>query len=233
VRQYVQMICEADVSKAANAKRRRDSNKIRRIMESFARNVATEASIQSVIADARGAEATVADGTAIRYIDVLRDLMIVENCPAFNTHIRSSASLRQRETKHFVDPSIAAACLGLSPARLLDDLNYMGYLFESLAVRDLRVYAQHCDASVFHYRDSRGLEADAIVRRADGAWAAFEIKLGKARHDEAAQHLLKLQSDIDVKKAPGPASLNIVTGFGFAHTRPDGVNVIPLSELGY
>jgi predicted AAA+ superfamily ATPase len=115
---------------------------------------------------------------------------------------------------------------------LLGDLNYLGLLFESEAIRDIRVYARALGAKVSHYRDSGGLEIDAIVHDSGGVWSAFEIKLGRDKHDEAAKHLLKLASIIDRRKVKPPSSLNIITGFGFGHTRTDGVNVIPLAELG-
>jgi hypothetical protein len=131
-----------------------------------------------------------------------------------------------------VDPSIAAACLGMNVDMLLNDLNYLGMLFESEAIRDIRVYAQALGFNTSHYRDSSGLEIDVIVHDNSGAWSAFEIKLGREKHDEAANHLLKLSSIVDAKKVKPPSSLNIITGFGFGHTRADGVNVIPLAEFG-
>jgi predicted AAA+ superfamily ATPase len=232
VRDYVELLAESDVSKAPNTRRRRSSAKIRRILDSYSRNIATEAAQSLIVAEARGEDISLAQGTADRYIEVLKDLMIIEDLPAWRTHIRSSATLRRAEKKYFVDPSIAAACLGLDADRLLDDLNYLGLLFEAAAIRDIRVYAQAHGARVSHYRDSSGLEIDAIVHGGAGTWSAFEIKLGRDKHDAAAKNLLKLASLVEEKKAGPPASLNIVTGFGFGHTRPDGVGVIPLAELG-
>jgi predicted AAA+ superfamily ATPase len=233
VHDYVGLLAEVDVSKALKSRRRRNTNKIKGLLASYSRNISTEASQSKIVEEARGEDMTLSPETASRYIEVLCDLMIIENLPAFNIHIRSSAMLRTTEKKHFVDPSIATACLGIYPAKLMDDLEYAGMLFESAVVRDLRVYSQTIEADVSHYRDSAGLEVDAVVqRRGDGAWAAFEIKLGRAQHDAAAGNLIKMAKRIDGEKARKPSSLNIITGFGFSHTRSDGVNVISLSELG-
>jgi predicted AAA+ superfamily ATPase len=232
VRDYVDMLVESDVSKAPNSHRRRSITKVKRILDSYSRNIATEAAQSLIVSEARGEDMSLAQGTADRYIEVLKDLMIIDDLPAWRTHIRSSSTLRRSEKKYFVDPSIAAACLGIDAGRLLGDLNYLGLLFESAAIRDIRVYARANGARVSHYRDSSGLEIDAIVHSNSGEWSAFEIKLGRDKYDDAAKNLLKLASLIDAKKVQPPASLNIVTGFGFGHTRPDKVNVIPLAEFG-
>jgi predicted AAA+ superfamily ATPase len=232
VADYVTLLAESDVSKAPNTHRRRSSTKVMRILQSYSRNIATEAAQSRIVAEARGEDMSLAQGTADRYIEVLKDLMIIDDLPAWRTHIRSSATLRRAEKKYFVDPSIATACLGLNRDMLLNDLNYLGMLFESEAIRDIKVYAQALGFKASHYRDSSGLEIDAIIHDKSGAWSAFEIKLGRDKHDEAAKHLLKLASIVDSKRVRPPSSLNIITGFGFGHTRPDGVNVIPLAEFG-
>jgi predicted AAA+ superfamily ATPase len=232
VRDYVELLAESDVSKAPNARRRRSSTKVMRILQSYSRNIATEVAQSRIVSEARGEDMSLAQGTADRYIEVLKDLMIIDDLPAWRTHVRSSATLRRAEKKYFVDPSIAAACLGMNADLLLNDLNYLGMLFESEVMRDIRIYTRALGAKVSHYRDSSGLEIDAIVHDNSGAWSAFEVKLGRDKHEEAAKHLLKLASIVDMKKVKEPSSLNIITGFGFGHTRPDGVNVIPLAELG-
>ena len=157
--------------------------------------------------------------------------MTVENLPAWNTHIRSSDMLRKSPKRHFTDPSLAVGSLGLSVDMLTSDLNFFGLLFESLVIRDLRIYADVSGGKVFHYRDSRGLEIDAVVEYADGTWCAFEIKLGIGAVDTAAENLLKFAAKIDTEKAKAPATLTVITGNGFAYRRPDGVNVAPLSAL--
>jgi len=128
--------------------------------------------------------------------------------------------------------SLAIAALKLTKEALMNDLKYSGLLFESLVYHDLKMYARANDAEVFHYRDSAGLEIDAIVQQSGGSWAAFEVKLGIGMHDQAAKNLLKLNSVIDPLKSSKPASLNIITGTGMSYTRPDGINVITLATLG-
>jgi predicted AAA+ superfamily ATPase len=159
--------------------------------------------------------------------------MIIEDQPAWNIHIRSSASLRKSSKRHFSDVSLAIAALGLGKEALLSDLKYTGFLFESLAIHDLRVYAQANDAKVYHYNDSSGLEIDAIVQKFTGEWSAFEIKLGTGQIEEAAQQLLKFKSLINEQSFKKLKSLNIITGTGMSYTRKDGINVISLSSLGY
>ncbi|WP_310570537.1 DUF4143 domain-containing protein, partial [Gemmatimonas sp.] len=131
-----------------------------------------------------------------------------------------------------VDPSLAAAALRATPARLLADLNALGLLFESLVVRDLRVYAQASDAPVLHYRDNTGLEVDAIVEVSDGRWAAFEVKLGQGQVDAAAASLLTFATRVDTAKCGAPAALGVITASGYGYRRPDGVHVIPIGALG-
>jgi predicted AAA+ superfamily ATPase len=179
------------------------------------------------VEDADLSRPTIAD-----YLDALSKLMIFEEQPAFNTHIRSANSLRKSPKRHFCDVSLAVAALKLSKEALLKDLKYCGFLFESLAYHDLKIYARANDAEVSHYRDSTGLEIDAVVRQNGGAWAAFEVKLGIGMHDEAAKNLLKLNDVIDASKFSKPASLNIITGTGMSYTRPDGVNVVSIGALG-
>jgi predicted AAA+ superfamily ATPase len=139
--------------------------------------------------------------------------------------------LRKVPKRHFADPSLAVGSLGLSVDKLTADLNYFGLLFESLAIKDLRIYAEANGGKVFHYRDSRGLEIDAVVEYADGTWGAFEIKLGMGAADDAANNLLKFAAKIDTEKVKAPAALTVITGNGFAYRRSDGVNVVPLSAL--
>ena len=171
------------------------------------------------------------DETVAGYLSALERLMAVDNLPAWNTHIRSSDMLHKSPKRHFADPSMAIGALGLSLDKLMDDLNYFGLLFESLAIRDIRIYADENGGKAFHYRDSRGLEIDVIVEYADGTWGAFEIKLGIGAVDAAANNLLKFIKKIDTDKTKAPSALTVITGNGFAHRRPDGVNVVPISTL--
>ena len=150
---------------------------------------------------------------------------------AWSPVLRSRTILRAAPTRHFVDPSLAVAALGTRPDRLLRDVETLGPLFESLVNRDLRIYAQTLDASVFHYRDSTDLEADAIVERHDGTWAAFEVKLGTSAVDGAAQTLLRVAARVDPEKHGKPAMLGVITGWGYGYRRPDDIVVIPIGAL--
>jgi len=226
---YVAQIAEADLSKLAN--RRRDPIRVRRLINSLARNISTEASLIALARDSGGNESPLNVETARTYLDALEDLMIVEPLPAWSTHIRSSDTLRKAAKWHFVDPSLAIGALGLSPQRLSDDLQYFGLLFESLAIRDLRIYAELFSARVFHYRDSRGVEADAIVETPSGEWMAFEVKLGFSAVEDAAENLKTLAEKIDTNRSKKPSALVIITANGFAHRRKDGVFVVPLATL--
>ncbi len=162
---------------------------------------------------------------------MLERLMIVEDQPAWAPHMRSRYALRSAPKRHFVDPSLAVAALRATPARLLRDIKLLGLLFESLVVRDLRVYAQAADARVLQYRDSDGLEVDAIVEAADGRWAAFEVKLGGTRVDEGAANLRKFVRRVDTRKCGSPAALGVIVGTGYGYVREDGVAVIPIGAL--
>lgn len=158
--------------------------------------------------------------------------MITGDLPAWSPSLRSRTRLRASPVRHFVDPSLALAAMRATPERLLPDLNWMGFLFEDLVLRDVRVYAQALGGAVFHDRDSSGLEADVVVKLADGRWAAFEVKLGVRDVETAAGNLLKLRDRID-QAATGPrTALVVVTGTGYGYRRPDGVDVVPIGALG-
>ena len=158
--------------------------------------------------------------------------MMTEEQPAWNTHIRSSSSLRKAPKRHFTDVSLSVAALGANKKSLLANLNFTGLLFESLVTHELRVYAQANDAKVYHYRDSSNLEVDAIIQKYSGDWCAFEVKLGTGQIEEAAASLKKFVSILDDNKVQAPKSLNIITGTGISYTRNDGINVISLASLG-
>jgi predicted AAA+ superfamily ATPase len=165
-------------------------------------------------------------------MEALSRLMILYEQPAFNPHIRSSASLRKSPKRHLCDVSLAVAALGLNQDALMSDLNFSGFLFESLATHELNVYAMANDARVFHYQDSYGLEIDALAQKRNGSYAAFEIKLGVGYIEEAAGNLRKFADNIDASKMRLPQSLNIITGTGMSYRRNDGINVISLASLG-
>lgn len=230
-RSYVDLLAEVDMSRVSKVKR--DPVKVRSLLRSIARNIATLVDNTTLEKDIKAVENTdVSRPTIIDYLNVLSQLMIFEEQPAFNTHIRSSSSLRKSPKRHFCDVSLAIAALKLDKNSLMNDLKYCGFIFESLVYHDLKMYARANDAEVYHYRDSSGLEVDAIIQQSGGEWAAFEVKLGIGMLDDAANNLLKFYELIDEKKYSKPTSLNIVTGSRMSYTRPDGVNVISLASLG-
>jgi uncharacterized protein len=226
---YISLIAEADLSKVSE--KRRDPYKVLRLLQSVARNISTEATLTTLAKDTGGSDGQLNDETVAEYLSALERLMTVENLPAWSTHIRSADTLRKAPKRHFADPSLAVGALGLSIDKLTTDLKYFGLLFESLAIRDLKIYAEAGGGRVFHYRDSRGLEIDTVIEYADGTWGAFEIKLGIGSADAAAENLLKFADKIDTEKVKAPSSLTVLTANGFAYRRPDGVNVVPLSVL--
>ena len=233
VRDYLDEIRRVDVSQLDRGTR--DSAKVAQLLRALARNVATEVTMATLAADAIGADGEkgeLAKDTTRAYVDALQRLMILEDQPAWGPHLRSRSRVRSAAKRHFVDPSLAVAALRATPQRLLDDLNFLGFLFESMVVRDLRIYAQAMDAAVLHYRDNTGLEVDAIVEAADGRWGAFEVKLGHAQIDDAASSLLTFASRVDTAKSGAPSALGVIVPNGYGYRRPDGVHVIPVAALG-
>ena len=229
VRAYLDDICRADVQRVAGVKH--DPERVLQLTRSIARNVSTMAGIATIAADL-GAEPAIDSDTAYRYHAALERLMVVEDQRAWAPHLRSRSRIRSTPKRHFVDPSIAAAALRLTPQRLLNDLELMGFLFESLVIRDLRIYAQARDAQVLHYKDNTDLEIDAVVEAADGVWGAFEVKLGGGMIDAGADALLRFAERVDTRRSGPPAVLGVITGVGPGYARPDGVQVIPVGALG-
>jgi predicted AAA+ superfamily ATPase len=228
---YVDLLCEVDMGRVSGVKR--DPYKVRSLLRSLARNTGTLVDNKTLEQDVKTSERNeLSRNTISEYLDALSRLMVLYEQPAFNPHIRSSASLRKSPKRHLCDPSLAVAALGLDHEALFEDLNYTGFLFESLAVHELKVYAKANDADVFHYNDSYGLEIDAIVQKRNGDYAAFEIKLGVGYIEEAVKNLKKFESSIDSSKMKLPKSLNIITGTGMSYRRLDGIHVISLAALG-
>ena len=222
---YATLIAEVDINRVSGKKR--DPQKIMRLLQSLSRNISTEASLSTLSKDTG-----ISTGETIaEYLDVLERLMVVEQLPAWSTHIRSTDTLRKAPKRHFVDPSFAIGTLALTTEKLLADLNYVRFLFESLVIRDLRIYADLHDGHIYHYRDSRNLEIDAIVEYPDNTWAAFEVKMGFNAQDEAAANLLRFADKIDQNRMGKPAALTVITANGFACRRKDGINVVPLQVL--
>ena len=227
---YLNEICRTDVNVVDGVAR--DPIRLRRLLESLSRNLATTATHATFARDVNG-ESGLNRETVAEYLRALQRLYVVEDLPHWFTHLRSKAKLRKSAKRHFVDPSLAAAALTATPDRLTRELQTLGFMFESLVVRDLRIYGEANDAAVYHYRDSDGLEADAVVEARDRRWIAVEIKLGGQQWiDEAAQSLLKLRAKIDTERVGEPAKLLIVTATGYGYDRPDGTTVVPITALG-
>jgi len=230
VRDYLDEIARVDIGRMDGT--HRDPNRVARLFASLARNVATHAAATTLARDTGGADGPLKDDTVREYLGALERLMVIEDQPAWAPHLRSSYRLRTAPKRHFVDPSLAVAALRATPDRLLDDLNLLGFLFESLVVRDLRVYAQAADGRVLQYRDNGGLEVDAIVETGDGRWMAFEVKLGQGQIDDAAASLMRFAKRIDTARCGSPALLGVIVATGYGYRREDGVAVIPIGALG-
>ncbi len=227
---YLRNIAEVDIARMDGV--RRNPALVQRLLQALARNVAMEQKVTRLAAEVEGEDGTIARTTVYAFLDALRRLMVLEEQPPWSTHLRSRATLRTAPRTHLVDPSLAAAAIAAGPNRLLGDLNYLGLLFESLAVRDCRIYAVPLDSAVHHYRDSDGLEVDIIIQTRDGGWGAFEVKLGGEQAIEvAAAGLLKFAGKVDTTKVGEPAVLGIITASGYGYTRPDGVVITPIGAL--
>ena len=207
--------------------------RIRRVLRALARATASQTSLRELRKDMLANEsATLSEETVAAYVNALERLYVVENLKAWNPNLRSKTAVRSSNTRHFVDPSIGCAALGIGPADLIADLKTFGLFFESLCVRDLRVYAEALRGEVRHYRDARGLEADAIIHLRDGSWGAVEVKLGSLEAIElGAAHLKKLAASVDVSRMKPPSFLMVLTATQYAYQREDGVCVVPLGCL--
>jgi hypothetical protein len=226
---YVEAVINYDVSRVDNVEKNPD--RVRLLLRSLARNIATTATYQTIRTDMEATDITISDKTISSYMNALRRLFLVEDLLAWSPSLRSKTAIRTSEKRHFVDPSIATAVLRTNPEGILKDFQYFGFLFEALCTRDIRVYAQTNDGDVFHYRDKSGLESDLIVRLRDGRWAAIEVKLGKKQIDEAAENLLALKARIDEDKMGEASFMMVITGGQYAYRRNDGVLVVPVACL--
>jgi hypothetical protein len=232
-RSYLDSVIEDDLNRVDGIKR--DTRKVKSLLRSLARNVSTMASNSTLRRDLQEFEGeTIDPETVTVYLDVLSRLFLIEDQPAFDKNLRSRTRVAKTPKRHFVDPSLAIAALGISPKLLLQDLNYLGFLFESMVIRDLRIYTEAHQGNIFHYRHhDTGREVDAIIETADGSWGAFEIKLGENQVDEAAKNLLEVQSFMAESGASSPPKvLAVLCGLSSgAYQRPDGVYVIPVTAL--
>ena len=228
-RDYLEQVRQVDISRVGGI--RRDPARVGSLLTSLAGNVATEVKNSVLAADAGGTDGALDEHTVAGCLDALQRLMVIEDQRAWAPHMRSKAVLRKSPKRHFVDPSLAVAALAAGPDRLLTDLNLLGLLFESLVVRDLRVFSQPLDGQVLHYRDNYGIEVDAIVQLADGRWGAFEVILGAGMVEQGAQSLLRFVQQLDLNHAGQPAVLAVICATGYGYVRDDGVAVVPIGAL--
>jgi predicted AAA+ superfamily ATPase len=226
---YLEAVSNEDISKADGA--RKNPNRVKALMRSLSRNISNEARTTTVLNDLIANDEALSQATVDQYIAALKKIYVIEDLPAWNAKLRSKTAIRTTAKRHFTDPSIATASLRATPKRLLSDFNTFGFLFESLCIRDLRIYADSIDGAVYHYRDKSGLEIDAIIQLSDGRWGAAEVKMGASEIESAAENLLKLKKIVDTEKMNEPSFLMVLTGTEYAFQLKNGVWVIPLGCL--
>lgn len=213
----------------------RDEELTKRIMRSYARNQGTQATVGTILADIKSnGDERMSDSTVYSYIKALKEIFVIEDSIAWNPNLRSKTAIRTSDTRYFIDPSIATAALGMGPKDLINDMEIFGFIFETLAIRDLRVYADALDGKVYHYRDKNNLECDAVIHLRNGSYGLVEVKIGGAELiKEGAESLKTLSSKIDSTRMKTPSFMMVLTGIGkFAYKRPeDGVLVVPIGCL--
>ena len=232
-KEYYEAVCRFDISRVDNIER--DPELTKRIMRSYARNQGSQTSASTILADIRANESDdLSENTIYSYIKALKKIFVIEDALAWNPNLRSKTAIRTSDTRYFIDPSIAVAALGLGPEDLVNDLNTFGLFFETLCIRDLRVYADALGGTVYHYRDKSNLECDAVVHLENGSYGLIEIKLGgNDLINEGAKNLQALANKLDTTKMKKPAFLMVLTGVGnYAYKRPeDNVLVVPIGCL--
>ena len=226
---YLEAVANEDISKADGIEKNPD--RVKSLIRSLSRNISCEAKTTTIMNDLKENDESLSQVTIDQYISALKRIFVIEDLPAWNAKLRSKTALRTTAKRHFTDPSIAAASLRATPKRLLSDFNTFGFLFESLCIRDLRIYAESIDGNVYHYRDKNGLEIDAIIQLADGRWGAAEIKMGAGDIEDASDHLLKFRKVIDTEKMNEPSFLMVLTGTEYAFKMDNEVWVVPLGCL--
>lgn len=229
---YVDAVEHRDIQRVDGVAR--DPSRVHRLLRSYARHQGSQANMSVIRQDLSGNEGANFDNdTVSSYIRALKGIFVVEDVEAWNPNLRSKAAIRTSDTRYFTDPSIATAVLGLGPEDLISDLNTFGLVFETLCIRDLRVYAEANDGKVYHYRDKNGLECDAVIHLRNGSYGLVEIKLGGDKLvEEGADSLKKLSEKIDVERMKSPSFLMVLTAVGdYAYRREDGVYVVPVGAL--
>lgn len=229
---YYDLVCDSDVSRVDDVAR--NAQRVRLLMRSYARHQGSMATVGTILSDMKANEASdLSDNTIYDYIKVLKKIFVIEDMPAWNPNLRSKTAIRTSDNRYFIDPSIATAALGIGPNDLIDDLETMGLFFETLAVRDLRVYADALDGQVYHYRDKSGLECDTVLHLRNGSYGLIEIKLGGDDLIESGAKSLKALSEaIDITRMHQPSFMMVLTGIGdFPYRRDDDVWVVPIGCL--
>ena len=229
---YIEAVEKRDISKVDGVER--DPVRVHRLLRSLARNQGSQASFGTIRADLETNEAdSLSEDTISSYIKALKEIFVVEDSEAWNPNLRSKTAIRTSDTRYFTDPSIAAAALGVGPQDLINDLNTFGLVFETMAVRDLRVYAESLNGKVYHFRDKNGLECDAVIHLRDGRYGLVEIKLGgEDLIENGATALSKLAGMIDTERMKAPAFMMVLVGAGsYAYRREDGIYVVPIGCL--
>lgn len=229
---YVDSVIKQDIQRIDRVKRSPERTAL--LLRSYARNISQQVSYATIKKDmVANDSSTLDEDTVADYIKALKKLFVIEDLAAWNPNLRSKAAIRTSDTRHFVDPSIGTAALGLGPKDLINDLDTFGLFFEDLAVRDLRVFAEALDGHLYHYRDSEGLECDTVLHRRNGNYALLEVKLGGEKLiNDGAENILKLANIIDTNRMPLPSFMAVIVGVGkFAYRRKDGVYVIPIGCL--
>lgn len=229
---YLDAVIHSDINRTDNVQKNPD--KVRRLMRSYARNQGTQAPNTELAKDVQGNDvAPLYEETIASYINALKKIFVIEDMPSWNPNLRSKTAIRSSDTRYYIDPSIAVAALGVGPNDLINDLKTFGFLFETLCVRDLRVYAEALNGDVFHYRDKNGLECDAVIHLKNGKYGLVEIKLGGDKLiEEGAKSLKNLASKINTEEMKNPSFLMVLTGTGdYAYRRHDGILVVPIGCL--
>ena len=228
-RDYIESVCEFEIEELTET--RKDPERMRNILISLSRNISTLTTDKTIMDDVKANDVSLTNKTLENYLKVLRDLFIIEDIKAWQPSLRSKTGIRTSDKRQFVDPSIAAGLFRLTPASLMEDFNFYGFLFESLCARDLRIYSEPLGGVIKHYHDNSGLETDLIIYLPDGRWAPVEVKLGSKEIEKGAENLKKLVSKIDTQKCKLPSFMMIITGGELAYKREDGIYIIPLSCL--
>ena len=226
---YYEAVVSEDISRVDDIQKNPD--RVRSLMRSLSRNISTEASTTTILNDLLANDETLSQVTIDQYINALKQLYVIDDLPAWSPRLRSKTAIRTTAKRHFSDPSIATAALGATTQRLFKDFCTFGLLFEALCIRDLRIYSDSIDANVYHYRDAKGVEVDAIIQKNDGSWGAVEVKMGAGEIESAAENLIAFKNNVDTNVMQDPSFLMVLTATESAFQMQNGVWVVPLGCL--